>query len=160
MSRIRVLEKNVGDSGPLLRARVRGTLGPYLAARFVLLIGAAIAAAFFAVRELLRAPSGELAGPIVLGVIAAVLGLIAGLIGYELVLGQPVRVDRKGLDAIGGRVAAGDLARFEMAARGALVDVRAVKRDARRVDVALGLADGDARELVALLESTLRPARA
>lgn len=141
----------------VLRARVRGTLGPYLVYRFVILVLATVTTWFFAVRDALRlGGDDELAGPIVLGLIALVLTVIVVLLVYELVFGQPVRASATDLHAIGGRVPAADLDGFEISPDKDRADLRAVRRDGRRVDVALGIDPNDAHALVDLIESVVR----
>jgi hypothetical protein len=157
--RIRVQElltRADATRGAVLRARVIGRLGPYLVYRFVIVILAAVTAWVLAVRDALTlGDDGDLAGPLVLGLIALVLTVIIVLIAYELVVGQPIRAVETNLNAIGGRVAVADLDRFEVAASGDRADLRAVQHDGRRVDVALGIDPGDARALISLLESVL-----
>lgn len=138
--------------GAVLRARVIGRLGPYLSYRFVILILAAVSAWILAVRDALKL-DGD--GALVLGLLALGLTVIIVLIAYELVVGQPIHAVATNLHAIGGRVAVADLDRFEVAAHGDRADLRAVRRDGRRVDVALGIDPGDARVLVSLIESVV-----
>jgi hypothetical protein len=144
--------------GAVLRARVIGRLGPYLVYRFVILILAAVTVWFFAVRDALRGDE-ILDGPLLFGLLALGLTVIIALIAYESVVGQPVHAVATHLHATGGRVAVADLALFEFAADGDRVDLRAVRRDGRRVDVALGLDPDDARVLVNLIESVLEGRR-
>jgi hypothetical protein len=92
-------------------------------------------------------------------VVAEVLTSIAALVAYELVVGQPVRAIASEIRAIGGRVAVAELARFEVTGRGEHVDLRAVERDGRRVDIALGITSSDARVIAALLESVVGKGR-
>lgn len=141
-------------SGAVLRARVIGRLGPYLSYRFVILILAATTAWILAVRDALRM-DGDLGGPLLLGVLALVLTVIIVLIAYESVVGQPIHAVATNLHAIGGRVAVADLDRFEVEPHGNRADLRAVRRDGRRVDVALGIDPGDARVLISLIESVV-----
>ncbi len=153
--RIRVQELVTRDDatrGAVLRARVVGRLGPYLSYRFVILVLAAVSTWILAVRDALRLDGG---GALVLGVLALVLTVIAALIGYEQVVGQPIHAVETHLHAIGGRVPVADLDRFEVAADGDRADLRAVRRDGRRVDVALGIDPGDAFALVSLIESVV-----
>ncbi len=157
--RIRVQELvTLADAtrGAVLRARVIGRLGPYLVYRFVILILAAVSGWILAVRDALRLDNDDdLAGPLVLGLLALVLTVIIVLIAYESVVGQPIHAVATNLHAIGGRVAVADLEHFEVAANGDRADLRAVQRDGRRVDVALGIDPGDARVLVSLIESVV-----
>lgn len=90
-----------------------------------------------------------------LGVLALILTVIIVLIAYESVVGQPIHAVATNLHAIGGRVAVADLDRLEVASDGDRADLRAVRRDGRRVDVALGIDPGDADVLVSLIESVV-----
>jgi len=153
--RIRVRElvtRADGTGGAVLRARVIGRLGPYLVYRFVILILVAVTGWILAVRDALE-QRGD--GALLLGLIALGFTVIVLLIAYESVVGQPIHAVETHLHAIGGRVAVADLDRFEFAARGDRTDLRAVQRDGRRVDVALGIDPGDARALVSLIESVV-----
>jgi hypothetical protein len=138
--------------GAVLRARVIGRLGPYLTYRFVILILAAVTGWILAVRDALRPDVG---GAVLLGLLALGLTVIIVLIAYESVVGQPIHAVATDLHAMGGRVAVADLDRFEVAEHGDQADLRAVRRDGRRVDVALGIDPGDARALVSLIESVV-----
>ncbi|NUP09733.1 MAG: hypothetical protein HOW73_27115 [Polyangiaceae bacterium] len=165
--RLRIIElvtrAEAGTAPAVLRARVRGTLGPYLTIRYVILALATFSAWFAAARAVLQMQAdpadGNLAGPIVLGVIALVLTLITGLIAFELVFGQPIHALATELRALDGRVPAADLDRFEIIAKGDRAAVRAVRRNGRRLNVALGIDTRDARALVGLLESVIEPTR-
>ncbi len=153
--RIRVQEhvtRADATRGAVLRARVIGRLGPYLSYRFVLLLLAAVTCWILAVRDalLLR---GD--GAVLLGLLALGLTVILVLIAYEMVVGQPIHATQTDLHAIGGRVAVAELDRFELTAQGDRADLRAVRRDGRRVDVALRIDPDDARALVRLIESVV-----
>jgi hypothetical protein len=153
--RIRVRELVTrGDAtrGAVLRARVIGRLGPYLVYRFVILILVAVTGWILAVRDALE-QRGD--GALLLGLLALGFTVIVVLIAYELVVGQPIHAVETHLHAIGGRVAVADLDRFEFADGGDRTDLRAVQRDGRRVDVALGIDPDDARALVGLIERVL-----
>lgn len=158
--RIRVQElvtRADAPRGAVLRARVIGRLGSYLIYRFIILILAAVSAWILAVRDALAelGGDGDPGGPLLLGCLALGLTVIIALIAYESVVGQPICAVGNKLHAIGGRVAVADLDHFEVAADGDRADLRAVRRDGRRVDVALGIDPGDARVLVSLIESVV-----
>lgn len=133
----------------VLRARVRGTLGPYLVYRLVILLLATVTCWILGVRDALLRNGG---GAVLLGLMALGLSVIVALIVYELVRGQPIHVVATDLRAIGGRVPVAELDDFEISLDGARADLRAVRCDGRRVDVALGIEPGDARALIALIE--------
>ncbi len=158
--RIRIQEHVTSADGtraPVLRARVVGRLGPYLTYRYVLLIFVMLTGWGLTVNVALREDGG---GPLLLGGLSLLFTVIVALIGYELVFGQPVRAVPNTLHAMSGRVAVADLDRFEISVDKDMADLRAVCRDGRRVDVALGIDPGDARELVSLIESVIGSPRA